>query len=118
MTDSTPDCQPDDSDDSPLATVHPLNSPKGPSSEALRLRDVLGEVLRSERQLQGRTLEDVAQDAAVSLQYLSEVERGRKDVSSDLLDAVHRALGLELDEVLEQSLHRVRRYQGPQLLAA
>ena len=72
------------------------------------LRDVLGEVLREERQRQDRTLADVAGDAAVSLPYLSEIERGRKDVSSDVLGAVHDALGLELDEVLDRAARRLR----------
>lgn len=77
------------------------------------LREVLGEVLRDERQRQERTLADVAEEAAVSLQYLSEVERGRKEVSSDLLTAIHDALGLELDEVLERATRLLRvRSQG------
>lgn len=80
-----------------------------PLGEArLGLREVLGEVLREERHRQGRTLADVADDAPVSIQYLSEVERGRKDVSSDLLDAMHRALDLELPEVLERAARRLR----------
>lgn len=72
-----------------------------------KLRDVIGEVLREERHEQGRTLADVAEAAAVSLQYLSEVERGTKDVSSDLLDAVHTALGLDLATVLERANQRL-----------
>lgn len=73
-----------------------------------KLRDVIGEVLRDERHRQGRTLADVADAAAVSLQYLSEVERGTKDVSSDLLDAVHTALGLDLATVLELATRRLK----------
>jgi Helix-turn-helix domain len=72
-----------------------------------KLREVVGEVLRDERHEQGRTLADVAEAAAVSLQYLSEVERGTKDVSSDLLDAVHTALGLDLATVLERANRRL-----------
>ena len=72
------------------------------------LRELVGEVLREERHRQGRTLADVAEEAAVSLQYLSEVERGRKDVSSDLLGAMHDALGLDLAEVLERASRRLR----------
>jgi hypothetical protein len=86
------------------------------------LRDVIGDVLREERTRQERTLADVASDAAVSLPYLSEVERGRKDVSSDLLDAIARALDLELVDVLERSVRRLQigpqRQTGIQLLAA
>jgi len=90
--------------------------------DEVRLRDVLGEVLRDERTRQARTLTDVARRAAVSVPYLSEVERGRKEVSSDVLDAITGALELELVEVLERSARRLRaRPQGGariQLLAA
>jgi len=73
-----------------------------------RLREVIGEVLRDERRRQERTLADVADQAAVSLPYLSEVERGRKEVSSDLLDAIGTALDLTLVEILDRSADRVR----------
>ena len=64
----------------------------------------------------------MANDAAVSVPYLSEVERGRKEVSSDLLEAITGALDLELADVLERSVRRLRigpqRETGIQLLAA
>lgn len=86
------------------------------------LRELVGDVLRDERHRQGRTLADVAEEAAVSLQYLSEVERGRKDVSSELLGAMHDALGLDLADVLERATQRLhvgsQRSRGPQLRAA
>ena len=69
---------------------------------------LIGDVLRDERQEQGRTLADVAADAAVSLPYLSEVERGAKEVSSDLLGAICDALELPLVEVLERAAERLR----------
>jgi len=72
------------------------------------LRDVIGDVLREERLDQDRTLADVADDAAVSLPYLSEIERGRKEVSSDVLDAIIRSLGLDLADVLERAAERLR----------
>ena len=72
------------------------------------LRDVIGDVLRDERRRQERTLADVAREAAVSLPYLSEVERGVKEVSSDLLDAIGTALELPLVEILERSADRLR----------
>jgi DNA-binding Xre family transcriptional regulator len=72
------------------------------------LREVLGDVLRDERLDQQRTLADVAREAAVSLPYLSEVERGRKDISSDLLAAICDALDLPLADVLERSVVRLR----------
>lgn len=86
------------------------------------LRDVIGTVLREERLEQERTLADVARDAAVSLPYLSEVERGRKDVSSDVLAAIGDALELPLAEILERSAVRIRTTgfggAGIQMLAA
>jgi DNA-binding Xre family transcriptional regulator len=87
-----------------------------------RLRSVIGDVLRAERQAQQRSLADVSGAAAVSLAYLSEVERGRKEISSDLLDAVTDALGITLVDVLERSVERLRarmqRDSGIQLRAA
>ena len=52
---------------------------------AVLARELLGEVLRSERIRQGRTLREVSLAARVSLGYLSEVERGQKEASSELL---------------------------------
>jgi ribosome-binding protein aMBF1 (putative translation factor) len=72
-----------------------------------RLREVFGEVLRDERTEQGRTLSEVAERAAVSLPYLSEVERGRKDVSSDVLASICAALELPLPTLLDRAAHRL-----------
>jgi len=77
-----------------------------------RLRTLIGDVLREERHDQERTLADVADAAAVSLPYLSEVERGTKEVSSDLLAAICDALDLELADVLERAVHRLRPRAG------
>jgi transcriptional regulator with XRE-family HTH domain len=66
------------------------------------LRTMLGEVLRRVRLDQGRTLADVARAARVSLPYLSELERGRKEASSEILAAVCAALDLDLSELLER----------------
>ncbi|MFJ7409881.1 helix-turn-helix domain-containing protein [Streptomyces sp. NPDC098077] len=63
-------------------------------------RDLVGEVLRRERQAQGRTLKDVAEAARISMPYLSEVERGLKEASSEVLAAAAQALGLRLADVL------------------
>jgi transcriptional regulator with XRE-family HTH domain len=63
-------------------------------------REVLGAELRRVRQLQGRTLRDVSATAAVSLGYLSEVERGEKEASSEMLIAICGALGVRLSVVL------------------
>ncbi|MET8889757.1 MULTISPECIES: helix-turn-helix domain-containing protein [Streptomyces] len=63
-------------------------------------RALVGEVLRRERQAQGRTLKDVAEAARISMPYLSEVERGLKEASSEVLAAAAQALGLSLADVL------------------
>jgi len=63
-------------------------------------REVLGAELRRVRQLQGRTLRDVSAAASVSLGYLSEVERGEKEASSEMLLAISGALGIPLSVLL------------------
>jgi transcriptional regulator with XRE-family HTH domain len=66
------------------------------------LRRLLGDVLRRHRLQQSRTLRDVSSAAGVSLGYLSEVERGRKEASSELLAAICGALDVSLSEVLRE----------------
>jgi transcriptional regulator with XRE-family HTH domain len=65
----------------------------------VRLREAVGEALRRRRLAQGRTLREVAAAAGVSLTYLSEIERGRKEASSEVLEAVCAALRLGLAEL-------------------
>ena len=64
------------------------------------LRDSVGQALRRARTEQSRTLRDVARDARVSLGYLSEVERGQKEASSELLNSICEALGLTLGSLM------------------
>ncbi len=64
------------------------------------LRRVLGDTLREQRLAQHRTLREVSTVAKVSLGYLSEVERGQKEASSELLSSICHALGVRLSEVL------------------
>ncbi len=66
------------------------------------LRRIIGDVLRQRRREQGRTLREVSAAARVSLGYLSEVERGQKEASSELLAAICAALGVPLSEVLRE----------------
>ncbi len=66
------------------------------------LRRLLGDVLRRLRQRQGRTLRDVSAAAQVSLGYLSEVERGQKEASSELLASICDALGVPMSLVLRE----------------
>jgi len=67
------------------------------------LREVIGDVLRRARNEQGRTLREVSDTARVSLGYLSEVERGRKEASSELLNAICGALDIPLSRVLSDA---------------
>ncbi len=67
------------------------------------LREVIGDVLRRARTSQGRTLREVSDSARVSLGYLSEVERGRKEASSELLGAICGALEVPMSRVLSDA---------------
>ena len=78
-------------------------SPAGGSMPAARrplLRTMIGDVLRRTRRAQGRTLADVSRAAKVSVPYLSEVERGRKEASSEVLAAICDALRIDLSDLL------------------
>ncbi|AOW85556.1 helix-turn-helix domain-containing protein [Streptomyces olivaceus] len=66
-------------------------------------RDLVGDVLRRERLAQERTLKEVAESARISMPYLSEVERGRKEASSEVLAAAAGALGLGLADLLARA---------------
>ena len=79
------------------------------------LRSHIGSALRSARISQGRTLRDVAKSARVSLGYLSEVERGQKEASSELLNAICSALDISLGEVLLTVMAQVRTHEAPTL---
>jgi transcriptional regulator with XRE-family HTH domain len=92
-------------------------------------REVLGPRLRTTREEQGERLVDVAEKAGISPQYLSEIERGRKEPSSEMIAAVTGALGLDLADLLIGIASDVRRRRlatarpakrpsGPVLLAA
>ncbi|WP_375493335.1 helix-turn-helix domain-containing protein [uncultured Jatrophihabitans sp.] len=73
------------------------------------LRQVVGDTLRALRMRQRRTLREVSATARVSLGYLSEVERGQKEPSSELLGAICTALGVELSELFAQVSQSLRR---------
>ncbi len=65
-------------------------------------RRLLGEVLRAQRMRQGRTLRQVSADARVSLGYISEIERGQKEASSELLASICSALDVPLSAILSE----------------
>jgi transcriptional regulator with XRE-family HTH domain len=75
-------------------------------------REVLGQRLRALRAGQGETLSQTAGRAGLSPQYLSEVERGRKEPSSEMIAALAGALGITLIELTEQVAGELRRQQG------
>lgn len=76
------------------------------------LRRELGDVLRERRRAQGRTLREVSATASVSLGYLSEVERGEKEASSELLASICGALDLPLSRVLIDVSNRMAESEG------
>ncbi len=77
------------------------------------LRRVLGETLRSRRLRQRRTLREVSGAARVSLGYLSEIERGQKEASSELLAAICEALDVRLSELLREVSETMGRTETP-----
>lgn len=81
-------------------TVSPIEPSVPDLYQSILLRRVIGEVLRSIRVNQSRTLREVSKVAQVSLGYLSEVERGQKEASSELLAAICGALRIPLSELL------------------
>jgi transcriptional regulator with XRE-family HTH domain len=76
------------------------------------LRREIGDVLRDARQRQGRTLREVSSAARVSLGYLSEVERGQKEASSELLNSICEALDVPMSLVLREVSDRVAVAEG------
>ena len=87
----------------PLTHTVKIAAPTGTPTHGKKMvlmRQVIGEELRRRRNEQGRTLRDVSRDAQVSLGYLSELERGQKEASSELLAAVCNALDTPLSILL------------------
>ena len=76
------------------------------------LRHEIGDVLRDVRQRQGRTLREVSHSARVSLGYLSEVERGQKEASSELLSSICTALEVPLSSMLREVSDRLAEAEG------
>jgi transcriptional regulator with XRE-family HTH domain len=83
-------------------------TPRNPSPEPVPLwREVLGRQLRAERTARGERIADVAGRAGVAPQYLSEVERGRKDPSSEVLEALAGAVDLTVRELTRRAGERL-----------
>ncbi len=77
------------------------------SETAEHLRATLGAILRRRREANERSLADIAGPAGISAGYLSEVERGRKDISTDRLLAVARALEVPVAELYLELAHEL-----------
>ena len=73
------------------------------------LREELGDVLRSTRRAQGSTLRDISAKASVSLGYLSEIERGEKEASSELVASICQALDVPMSVVFTEIARRADR---------
>lgn len=89
----------------PVSGSAPARTTPAPAAPAAReplWRDLVGEVLRRERLAQDRTLKDVAEAARISMPYLSELERGRKEASSEVLAAICDGLRIELPDLLAE----------------
>jgi len=79
------------------------------------MREVIGEKLRAERTRQNRSLRGVAKDSHMSLGYLSEIERGKKELSSEMLGQLCKGLYLPVSnllvEVLEEVIKREKQHE-------
>jgi hypothetical protein len=81
---------------------------------SISFRRVLGEVLRSLRTKDKKTLREVSERAGVSLGYLSEVERGQKEASSELLGSIAAALGMRLSDTLRLVADEIEKLEDAQ----
>lgn len=77
------------------------------------IREEIGDILRMLRQRQGRTLREISSAARVSLGYLSEVERGQKEASSELLASICEALNVRVSSLLRLVADRVAALETP-----
>ncbi|MFI1354694.1 helix-turn-helix domain-containing protein [Streptomyces sp. NPDC020898] len=92
------------------APAAPVAAPPRSTPREPLFRDLVGDALRRERLAQERTLKDVADAARISMPYLSELERGRKEASSEVLAAAAHALGLGLGDLLSLAQSELTRH--------
>jgi transcriptional regulator with XRE-family HTH domain len=74
----------------------------------MKFRHALGEVIRETRQDLKLTMRDVSSRGSMALSYLSEVEQGRKEASSEILECISLGLGVPLSKLIEQAAIRIR----------
>ncbi|SES05646.1 Helix-turn-helix domain-containing protein [Propionibacterium cyclohexanicum] len=96
-----------------LPPRHPVPGPARTGGSEPLWREVLGDLLRSVRHSRGETLGEIANRAGVSPQYLSEIERGRKDPSSEMIAAVAGALDLRLADLTVAAAARLITVPSP-----
>jgi len=102
------------------AKVYPLRGGRSravPQPREPLWREVLGHRLRTLRREQGETLTETAARAGISPQYLSEIERGRKEPSSEMIAALAGALDLTLIDLTEQVTEDLRRQSASAVAA-
>ncbi|MEY9212289.1 helix-turn-helix transcriptional regulator [Thermobifida halotolerans] len=92
---------------------HATPEPPADHPDEPLLRHLIGDALRRARRERGLTLREVAEASQVSLPYLSEIERGRKEPSSEVLAAVYRALDLRLADLLGDVTDRLSLISAP-----
>ena len=81
----------------------------------LLVRREIGDVLRELRQAKGHTLRQVASRASVALGYLSEIERGQKEASSEILYAVAEALDVPISQIMREVSDRLAAVEQVQI---
>jgi DNA-binding XRE family transcriptional regulator len=104
-----------------MTNIVPFRSRSAPQPQPEPLwREAIGEQLRAERTERAERIADIAARAGVAPQYLSELERGRKDPSSEVLSAVSGALGLSVLQLTRRAGDRLSAAaaRGPVCLAA
>jgi len=87
-----------------------------PQKENISFRKILGTVFRNIRVESHRTLREVSEQAGVSLGYLSEIERGQKEASSELLVSISSALGFRLSQILRLVANEVEQIENKKIL--
>ncbi|GAA3163214.1 MULTISPECIES: helix-turn-helix domain-containing protein [Streptomyces] len=105
-----PQTSPPAAGEAPAGPRRPAATPPAPAPREPLWRDLVGHALRRERLAQQRTLKEVAEAARISMPYLSELERGRKEASSEVLAAAARALGLDLADLLSLTRDELTRH--------
>jgi transcriptional regulator with XRE-family HTH domain len=81
---------------------------------SLNFREVLGEVLREYRQEQGMTLRALSEKANVALGYVSELERGQKEASSEILEQLAIGLDIPLYQIIVEAGYRLQEWNTPE----